>query len=463
MSKIDTKSGDIELLHKRIQPIISLLGGTEAMRDAGEKYLPKFKSEEISGAKGYDAYKNRLKVSTLVPYFEDTIRSMVGRVFHKPFIYDLPALMAKYENDIDLRGNSISEVFESAFFEALSYSKSYIVVDYSMTGSVNTLAEEISSGARPHAFKVDVTDVLDVREEGGVITLFKYQRKVVDEDNTDDFEVVYIDEVVLMKPGVTTTYRLSDDGGYTVHESYEIKIKGKPLDYVSVVELKLSRKPPLQNLADLNIKHWQSQSSQDNIVNTARVPILKMIGLGTNFKYDTVFVSGGLNLPVGADAEYVEHSGAAIAAGQTSLDKLEEQMSVAGAKLITKSKMALTDTQAKGEKEKEVSELMLYGLLLNSFMNKVLSYFGAWLDVDQDEFIDITDNLQNTVLTEGAAIEVIQAMINGIISVETAFDTLQAKGAIMTNRTFSEEQEQIAIEKESGVSRSASIFDGIQD
>ena len=37
--------------------------------------------------------------------------------------------------------------------------------------------------------------------------------------------------------------------------------------------------PPLLNLALLNIKHWQSQSEQDNILHVARVPILSVYGL----------------------------------------------------------------------------------------------------------------------------------------------------------------------------------------
>jgi hypothetical protein len=38
--------------------------------------------------------------------------------------------------------------------------------------------------------------------------------------------------------------------------------------------------PPLLNLALLNIKHWQSQSEQDNILHVARVPLLVAYGLG---------------------------------------------------------------------------------------------------------------------------------------------------------------------------------------
>jgi hypothetical protein len=37
--------------------------------------------------------------------------------------------------------------------------------------------------------------------------------------------------------------------------------------------------PPLLNMALLNIKHWQSQSEQDNILHVARVPILTVFGL----------------------------------------------------------------------------------------------------------------------------------------------------------------------------------------
>ena len=40
--------------------------------------------------------------------------------------------------------------------------------------------------------------------------------------------------------------------------------------------------PPLLNLGLLNIKHWQSQSEQDNILHVARVPLLVAYGLDRN-------------------------------------------------------------------------------------------------------------------------------------------------------------------------------------
>lgn len=459
--KIDSISNRMKDFHQEIAPIKALLGGTSAMREASETYLPKFPSEANDKEHGDRDYRNRLKQAVLVPYFEDTIKSMTGRLFYKQFSMDLHETILEYKDDFDMSGGSISGVFESVFYEALAYSRSYIVVDYSLKEQVKSKAEEIQAGARPYAFKVEADQVLDVRENKGKIVLFKYRHKVINEDKTNDFEVVYQDEIVLMTPGLTRTWRKSDKEEWIAHEDYSVTIAGKTLDYVTAFELKLSRKPPLENLAELNIEHWQSKSSQRNIVDISRTPIL--VFTGVDDASGVVYTGNGMSIPKDANVFFVEHSGAAIASGQTSLDKLEEQMGVAGAKLLTRTKMALTDTQAKSEGVKEVSELMLYGMLLGEFMNQVIEMFGMWLGIEEPGTIDITENLKNTIDSGVSAQDVIQAAVHSITSYRTAHETLVAMGAILGNRSYEEEQEQIAIESETRLPRPTNIFDGIQD
>lgn len=53
----------------------ALLGGTKAMRAAGEKYLPKWTLEDPGD------YAARLKIATLFPAFEQTVKEMTGRAF----------------------------------------------------------------------------------------------------------------------------------------------------------------------------------------------------------------------------------------------------------------------------------------------------------------------------------------------------------------------------------------------
>lgn len=460
--KINSMSPYVRDFAGYIPMIKALLGGTPAMREAGESYLPKFRSEIADEENGASDYRRRLQTSTLTPYFEDTVKVMVGRVFYKPFTLDqLHPKVAEYVNDFDMAGNSLSHLFQSVFYEALAYSRSYVVVDYSLTQKVATAAEEKKAKARPYAFKVGIEQVLDVRFKGGDITLFKYQHQVVDEEKTDDFNIAYTDEIVLMTPGLTRRYRMSEKGGWVEYlEAQEVLVGGKALDFVTAFELKLSRKPPLQNLAELNVKHWQSQSSQDNIVDTVRVPILYMTGAEN--AGDVVYVSSGISLPEGASMAYVEHSGAAIQAGQASLDKLEEQMGVAGAKLLTRTKMALTDHQAKSESIKEVSELMLYGMILGDFMNKVIDMFGRWLGIDAGA-IDITDNLKNTTDSETPVNELLLAYRDGIISAQTVYETLTANGIIDDARGYKEEQELIEIEESTRVPRFTDLTGRMED
>lgn len=452
MEKVDSISAEIAEFKLKVAPIRSLLGGTPAMREAGETYLPKFRSEKNDLEYGDRDYRDRLNVATLVPYFGDTVKSMTGRIFYKPVNVDgIHKSITHYREDFDGAGSSIDDVMESVFFEALAYGKSYAVIDYSSTQTVETAAEEKESGARPYAFKVSADQVMDVRFDRENVTLFKYQHNVIDEDNTNDFEVNYIPEIVLMTPGKTRKWQKPKNEWVLVSES-EIKVGGKTPKYVYAAELGLAKDPPLQNLAELNIKHWQSQSSQDHILDTARTPILKITGVGDS---SDVIVSGAMFLPANADANYIEHTGAAIESGQKSLDKLEEQMEIAGAKLLSRTKMAFTDQQAKDEALKEVSELMLYGGMLNKFIKRVLGMFGEWLKVDDIGEFDLTQNLANTVDSGTPTQEVLLAVTQGIISMKTAYGTLVSRNVIPDTTTFEEEQEQIAIEKEIGLSRPA--------
>ena len=449
--KVDSISADIIEFRQSIAPIKALLGGTPAMRKAGETYLPKFALEEGDKENGHKFYERRLKLATLVPYFSDTVKSMTGRVFYKPLNIDkISDKIQLYKDDFDGFGSSIDDVMESVFFEALAYRRSFVVIDYTATTQAETAQEEKESGARPYAFKVSADQVMDVRFNRDDIVLFKYVHEIVDEDNTNDFEVSYKREIVLMTPGLTRKYH-EDKGGWILVSEELIEVGGKTPDYVYAVELSLAKEPPLQNLAELNIKHWQSQSDQDNILSTARTPILKITGVDAT--KDVMVLSGAMYLPPNADANYIEHSGKAIKSGQESLDKLEEQMGIAGSKLLMKTKMAFTDQQARDEALKEVSELMLYGGMLNKFILKVLRMFGEWLKVEDVGEFDLTQNLANTVDSGTPTQELLVAVTHEIISKKTAYSTLVARNVIPDLTTYEEEQEQIELERETGLSR----------
>src|SRR6185295_4553940 len=88
----------------------------------------------------------------------------------------------------------------------------------------------------------------------------------------------------------------------------------------------MTGEPPLEELADLNVAHWQSSSDQRNILTVARVPILFGTGIEGNEKLEIGASSMIRTSDPNAKLTYVEHTGAAIGAGERDLERLEFQM-----------------------------------------------------------------------------------------------------------------------------------------
>ena len=121
-------------------------------------------------------------------------------------------------------------------------------------------------------------------------------------------------------------------------------------------------------------------------------------------------------------------------------------MAIAGAKLLAKTRMALTDSQAKSEHIKEVSELQLYGMMLDDFASRVLDLVGMWLSIDDAGTISFSQNINDEVATDFGMGDIISAVRDGIISKQTAYDTLMRRAAISGTADWEEEKERIEIE-----------------
>ena len=98
-------------------------------------------------------------------------------------------------------------------------------------------------------------------------------------------------------------------------------------------------------MAWLNLAHWQSASDQRHILHIARVPLLFGRGLqmaerGLEIGPNRLILSDDPS----ADLKFVEHSGAAIAAGRQDLVDLEDKMAVMGLDMIARRPVMATAT-----------------------------------------------------------------------------------------------------------------------
>ena len=107
----------------------------------------------------------------------------------------------------------------------------------------------------------------------------------------------------------------------------------------------MTGRPPLMDLALLNLAHWQSSSDQRHILHVARVPLL----FARNLRPGENGLDIGPNRLIvgdsdGADLKFVEHSGSAIEAGRQDLVDLEDRMAVMGLDLIARRPGSATAT-----------------------------------------------------------------------------------------------------------------------
>jgi hypothetical protein len=118
---------------------------------------------------------------------------------------------------------------------------------------------------------------------GGKVQLTALRIKEVVVEDGDDFGQKKVEQIRYLTPGKVEIYRKST--GAEGQATWALHEDGKPPTDITLVTLYTKRtgfmcgSPPLLNMALLNIKHWQSQSEQDNILHVARVPILTVFGL----------------------------------------------------------------------------------------------------------------------------------------------------------------------------------------
>lgn len=429
-----------------------LMKGTSAMRRAGAKLLPKWPKEEDRD------YAVRLKQSTLLPAYSETVKNNTGRVFAEPIVLgdDVPDSLKPYAENFDLQGNNLQVWAQTFFSTALAYGLCHVLIDYPKTvgadgaPTVRTKAQEIAAGVRPYAIMIRPQQVLGWRSTTNngqhVLTQFRYMEMVEEDDG--EFGTVQITQIRVLVPGGWATYRKVKNGD---NESWVRNGNGTnsqpviPLTtYYTNRTGYMTASPPLLELAHLNVKHWQSQSDQDNILHVARVPMLAIIGIDDDEWELKVGTASATKLPREGDMKWVEHTGKSIEAGRTSLSDLEDQMRIAGGKLVQKDVQATkTATQAEEEAAQEMSPLQTMAEQLEDALDQALQFCAAYTGQEEGGHVHVNGNFDVDFAPETTLPLLLNMAAQGRLSDQTLFAEYQRRGVVSTDLKWEEEKQKI--------------------
>lgn len=446
MSSPSKLADAVSAMHADWDLVEALMGGTKAMRAAGKTYLPQWPGEEDR------AYQARLGVSTLLPAYRETVTNMTSRVFASPIQLgkDVPPYISDLSTNIDREGNNLQVWARDWFAKGLAYGMCPVLVDYPRAEGVRTIADEKRLGVRPYAVVIHPKRILGWKSQGGVLTQIRFTEAVTEDDG--EFSSRNVDQIRVLEIGAWAIYRKDDNGDWFLYQEGISTLPVIPLVMFYTGRTGyMTATPPLLDLAHLNVKHWQSQSDQDNILHVARVPILTVIGyddvIGEDGQPRELKVGAGsvLKLPQNGDAKFVEHGGGAIEAGRSSLKDLIEEMRMSGAKLLqplttTSSKTA---EQVGNEADTELSPLEAMALTFQDAMDQVLQLFAMWRGLPDGGSCKVQGNFDIDYAPE-ASLQFLLSMANSSkISDETLFEEARRRGVISEDKTWDDERDRL--------------------
>lgn len=372
--------------------IETLLGGTKSMRTAASEYLPQHAEESDAN------YTERLYVNILFNAMEITLDHFVGRPFSDPVKLnkDVPNEIAENADNIDLQGNDITTFCRDWFRCGLAKGFCHVMVDMPQMNPDAmplTLADDREGGRRPFWIRIEPENMIFAEanvvidpQTGELREWFTHVRLRENVVERVGFAEVVHERIRVLEPGLFQVWqKMKPKKG---KEKWMIIKEGETgINFIPIITFYSQRngfvlsKPPLEDLAFMNIRHWQSMSDQINVLTVARFPMLAVAG--ATEQSGTAMAIGPRQLLATKDPNgrfyYVEHTGKSIESGWKELENLEKSMESYGSTFLKKMPGNETATGRALDSAESVTPLQD---MVNRFIdsvNNALRIHATWL------------------------------------------------------------------------------------
>jgi len=388
----DNQSAAYQLMAPRWALINSLLGGTETMRQAGEVLLPKHQEESNN------SWKRRIQQATLLNMTELTLDMLAGKPFSDPVQIDEEADkdIVEWCEDIDLQGNNLDVFARRWFRDGMAKGLSHVIVDMPRKEAPaegeapRTRADDAKDKVRPYFVHHTAESVIFMSGR------MEHGKECLEHVRISEFDVVrkgwgevIVQRIRVLEPGLVQIWEKEEVKGrkdkWKMVDTWETD-----LDYIPMVTFYTGRdgmgvsKPPLLDLAYMNVRHWQLDADLTNIISIACFPMLAMSGVDAN---DAGGEGGmmrlGPNQILATRAPdgkfyYVEHTGAAIQVGMDKLKDVEEGMASYGAQFLKEQPGDMKATTRALNSAEALSQLQAITLGFKDALEQALKFMADW-------------------------------------------------------------------------------------
>lgn len=436
---VDSIHTAVETTKPEWQIVRDCIAGAATIRAKGEEYLPALSKQEQAE---YHKFRDR---AVFVNATGVTAEAMVGLIFRKPPMMDLPASLKIFEKDADLQGRGL-----------IAYARR-IVSEVASVGRAGTLIEWSETEKRPFFCCYQAEKIINWQckrmiapggSEGTMILSLLVLEERADVFGDDEFAPVPVEQWrVLRCDGQKTTatvYRRDPDnpGKFLLVEAErQLVRRGQPLTAIPFVFHNADEpgpqigKVPLADLAHVNISHYRTSADNENGLHLCGIPTPYFFGTGADENEELTLGSNAAwtSTDSTAKAGFVEFTGQGLSAIRESLTAKQAEMAALGARMIEprKADAESYDTVAL-RASSAASMLSRIGLLTTEGLAAALGWAEYWINqaaTPQDAAEGIGFALNADFVSAAMTSEMLTALIAArqanLISTETFFFNLQ--------------------------------------
>ena len=347
--------------------IENLMGGTYEMRSKHRRYLPQ-EPREID-----ESYDNRLARSVCPPYYQRLERMLAGMLTRKPVrLNDISDTIREQLFDVDLQGNDLNVWTYETARKMIRYGHVGILVD-----------APAEANGRPYWVTYTPREILGWRTEliDGVqkFTQLRLLEKVIEPEGA--YGEVQVEQVRVLTPGTFEIHRKNEDGDFTVYDEGTTTLNEIPfaVGYANRVNLMESR-PPMEDIAELNLKYYQTQSDLYNQLHISAVPMLAFYGFPQTAEEVSAGPGEAIAFPSDGRAEYIESKGTSYDAQFKSLDKIESQINELGLAAVLGQKLSAETAESKKiDRSQGDSTMQVVAQQTQDMINNCLIFHAKYL------------------------------------------------------------------------------------
>jgi hypothetical protein len=387
--------------------IEDLMGGTYEIRRRHRRYLPQ-EPRELD-----ESYDRRLSTSICPPYYQRLERMLAGMLTRKPVrLNDTSDKIREQLFNVDLNGNDLN---------VWTYETARKMIRY---GHVGVLVDAPRDGGRPYWTSYTPRDILGWRTEiiDGEQRLMQLRlsESIIVPDG--DYGEKQVQQIRVLSPGEFKLFQRDEKkGDFRVVDEGRTSLNRIPFGvaYSNRVNT-LESRPPLEDIANLNLKAYQVQSDLDNQLHISAVPMLAFYGFPSAAEEVSAGPGEAIAFPADGRAEYIAPSSDAFASQFQRLDQIEKQINELGLSAVLGQKLSAETAEAKRlDRSQGDSTMMVIAQNMQDMIDNCLQYHAQYLGDRQPGSCYVNRDFLGTRLEPQEIQALLQLYTAGTITQET--------------------------------------------